>query len=68
MKDRQHDDAMAELFARDPSQAAELLLAIEADGDKEELAIFRRQLAKALKVASNINTVESLHTLILADN
>lgn len=43
MKDRHHDDAMAEVYRNDPELAA----AVEADGDPAELAIVRRQLAMA---------------------
>ena len=47
MKDRSHDDAMAELFRDDPDYAAELLNIVLEDGDQEELAIVTRQMAKA---------------------
>jgi DNA-binding phage protein len=47
MKDRHHDDAMAELLRDDPELAAAVLSAAEADGDQAELVIVRRQAAKA---------------------
>ncbi|EOI7009140.1 hypothetical protein ACMVLV_004646 [Salmonella enterica subsp. enterica serovar Kentucky] len=47
MKDRPHDDAMAEVYRNDPELAAAVLSAVEADGDPAELAIVRRQLAMA---------------------
>lgn len=47
MKDRPHDDAMAEVYRNDPELAAAVLAAVEADGDPAELAIVRRQLAMA---------------------
>ncbi|MBN4668200.1 hypothetical protein HUS70_21840 [Pandoraea nosoerga] len=47
MKDRPHDDAMAEVYRNDPALAAAVLAAVEADGDSAELAIVRRQLAMA---------------------
>ncbi|MBU4626308.1 hypothetical protein HRJ41_02305 [Pseudomonas sp. BF61] len=50
-RDRHHDDVMAELFRNDRKFAAALLSAIKADGDQAELAIIRRQLAKAAKRA-----------------
>lgn len=50
-RDRPHDDAMAELYRDDPSLAAEVLAAVQADGDPAELATVRRQLAKAGKQA-----------------
>jgi DNA-binding phage protein len=51
MKDRHHDDAMAELWRDDPELAAAVLSAAEADGDQAELVIVRRQAAKAAELA-----------------
>lgn len=51
MKDRHHDDAMAELLRDDPELAAAVLSAAEADGDQTELVIIRRQAAKAAELA-----------------
>lgn len=47
MKDRSHDDAMAELFRGDPQIAAATLDAILADGDQGELLVTLRQMTKA---------------------
>ena len=47
MKDRPHDDAMAELYRSDPAYAAQLLSSILADGDQAELLIALRQMAQA---------------------
>lgn len=47
MKDRSHDDAMAELFRDDPALAAATLNALLADGDQGELLVALRQMAKA---------------------
>jgi probable addiction module antidote protein len=47
MRDRTHDDAMAERFRDDPEYALELLNAILRDGDQAELLIALRQMAKA---------------------
>lgn len=47
MKDRAHDDAMAEAFRKDPAYAAELLNSILEDGDEGELLIALRQMSKA---------------------
>ncbi|QGA58496.1 MULTISPECIES: hypothetical protein [unclassified Brucella] len=47
MKDRDHDDVMAELYRDDPRLAQAILSAVELDGDPAELAIIRRQIAKA---------------------
>ena len=45
MKDRSHDEAMAELFRADPAYAAQLLAELVRDGDAEELVILWRQLS-----------------------
>lgn len=47
MKDRSHDEAMAELFEADRSYAAELLAEVVRDGNADELAILERQLSAA---------------------
>lgn len=47
MKDRSHDEAMAEVFRRDPGYAVELLNSILEDGDQGELLIALRQMADA---------------------
>ncbi len=47
MKDRPRDEALAELFQKDPAYALELLNSILEDGDQGELLIALRQMAKA---------------------
>ncbi len=47
MKDRAHDDAMAEMYREDPAYALQLLNNILEDGDQSELLITLRQMAKA---------------------
>jgi|TARA_A100001391_G_scaffold205456_1_gene206529 DNA-binding phage protein len=47
MKDRSHDEAMAEHFRADPNYAAELLAEVRRNGDPAELAILLRQMAAA---------------------
>lgn len=47
MKDRAHDEAMAEVFQRDPNYALELLNSILEDGNQGELLIALRQMTKA---------------------
>ena len=47
MKDRPHDEAIAEQFHADPDYAAELLIEVRRNGDSAELAILLRQMAKA---------------------
>ncbi|MGH9605860.1 MAG: DNA-binding protein [Terracidiphilus sp.] len=46
-RDIPNDDAMAEIFAKDPEYATALLNDILADGEQAELLIVLRQLAKA---------------------
>ena len=47
IRDRPNDDAMAEVFRKDPAYAADMLNAIFADGDQAELLIALRQMTKA---------------------
>lgn len=47
MKDRNNDEAMAELFQADPSFGAELQAEVVRDGNADELAILERQLSAA---------------------
>ncbi|WP_425516783.1 hypothetical protein [Photorhabdus hainanensis] len=43
MKCRSHDDAMAEVFRKDPAYAIQLLNSILEDGEQAELLIALRQ-------------------------
>lgn len=45
MRDRTHDEAMAEQLRADPAYAAELLADVIREGDPAELVILLRQLA-----------------------
>ncbi len=54
MKDRLHDDAMAEMLKQDPEYAVEMLNSILEDGDQSELLIALRQLAKAFGGVQNV--------------
>ena len=47
MRDRAHDDAMADVFRKDPAYAVELLNSILEDGEQGELLIALRQMTKA---------------------
>ena len=47
MKDRPHDEAMAELLRDDPAYQLELLNNILEDGEQQELLIVLRQMTKA---------------------
>jgi probable addiction module antidote protein len=47
MRDKPHDESMAELYRDDPEFAIAMLNAILEDGDQAELMVVLRQLAKA---------------------
>ncbi len=47
MKDKSHDDAMPEVFEKDPAYALQLLNAILEDGEQGEFLIALRQMANA---------------------
>lgn len=69
MRDKNHDEAMAEEFKRKPGYAVELLNEILADGEQGELLIVLRQMAKAFggvqSVAekANLNPTQLYRTL-----
>ena len=69
MRDRNHDEAMAELFKQDPAYALELLNGILEDGEQGELLIALRQMAKAfggvqsLAKKANLNPTQLYRTL-----
>jgi len=47
MKDRAHDEAMAQMYREDPAYVVQVLNSILEDGDQSELLITLRQMAKA---------------------
>lgn len=47
MRDRSHDEAMADEFRHDPGYAMEMLNSILEEGDQAELLIALRQMARA---------------------
>ena len=59
MRDRTHDDAMAEVLKKDPAYALDLLNSILEDGEPGELLIVLRQMTKAFggvqDVAKKVN-------------
>ena len=69
MKDKAHDDAMAEMFREDEAFAQHYLNSILEDGDQADLLIALRQMAKAFggvqKVAekANLNPTQLYRTL-----
>jgi len=74
MKDRKHDEAMAEVFRNDPAYAVELLNSILEDGDHGELLVALRQMTKAFggipKVAekAQLNRTQLYRTLSIGGN
>lgn len=69
MKDRAHDEAMAELYREDPALAAQLLSDILVDGDQGELLLALRQLAislggiQAIAEKAELNSTQLYRTL-----
>jgi probable addiction module antidote protein len=69
MKDRNHDESMAEIFQEDPGYALELLNSILEDGEQGELLIALRQMAKAfggvqgIAEKANLNSTQLYRTL-----
>ena len=69
MKDRSHDDAMADLFREDPAMAAATLDAILVDGDQSEMLVTLRQMTKAfggvsaVAKAADLNPTQLYRTL-----
>jgi probable addiction module antidote protein len=69
MKDKPHDEAMAELYQQDPAYAVEMLNSILEDGEQSELLIALRQMAKSFggvqRIAekANLNPTQLYRTL-----
>lgn len=69
MRDRPHDEPMAEAFKEDPAYAVELLNRILEDGEQGELLIVLRQMTRAFggvqSVAekANLNPTQLYRTL-----
>jgi probable addiction module antidote protein len=74
MKDRTHDEAMAEEFREDPAYALELLNGILEDGEQGELLIALRQMTKAfggvqtVAEKANLNPTQLYRTLSAEGN
>jgi DNA-binding phage protein len=54
MRDRAHDEAMAELYREDPALAVEMLNGILEDDDQGELMVALRQMTKAFGGVSKV--------------
>ena len=74
MRDRNHDEAMAELFKEDPAYAVKLLNSILEDGEQGELLIALRQMTKAfggvqdIAEKANLNPTQLYRTLSAEGN
>jgi probable addiction module antidote protein len=74
MRDRPHDDAMADLYRDDPKLAAQMLSDLLEEGDQAELLIALRQMTKSFggipKVAeqAELNPTQLYRTLSPAGN
>jgi len=62
MRDRPHDDAVAESFRKDPAYAVELLNATLEDGALDETMIVLRQMSKAFGGVSQIAEAAQLNS------
>lgn len=69
MKDRAHDDAMAELFGQDPAFAADYLNQLLQGGEAADLMLALRQMAQsrggipALAEKAHLNPTQLYRTL-----
>lgn len=61
MRDRAHDDAMAEEYRENPAYALEMLNSILEDGEQAELLIVLRQMSKAFGGVQGIAEKAHLH-------
>ncbi|MBS9424945.1 DNA-binding protein [Photorhabdus caribbeanensis] len=61
MKCRSHDDAIAEVFRKDPTYAIELLNSILEDDEQAELLIVLRQMTKAFGGVCNVSKEAELN-------
>ena len=74
MKDRAHDDAMAEMFREDDGFALQYLNSVLEEGDQADLLIALRQMAKAFggvpKIAeqAHLNPTQLYRTLSAEGN
>ena len=69
MKDRAHDDVMAEVFRKDPAYAVELLNSILEDGDQGELliALHSRSAVKSFQHLPSVSASQG-HQMQVSSN
>lgn len=69
MKDRAHDEAMADMYREEPAYALQILNSILEDGDQGEFLLTLRQMAKAfggvqaVAEQANLNPTQLYRTL-----
>ena len=74
MKDRSHDEAMAELFSEDPNFAADYLTSVLQDGEQADVMIALRQMAiafggvPAIAAKARLNPTQLYRTLSAQGN
>ena len=74
MKDRSHDQAMAELFGEDPAFAADYLTSVLQDGEQADVMIALRQMAiafggvSAIAEKAQLNPTQLYRTLSATGN
>ena len=74
MRDRSHDEAMAEMYRADPEYAVLLLNSILEDGDQGELLVVLRQLTgafggvPAIAAQAQLNPTQLYRTLSAEGN
>lgn len=61
MKDRPHDDVVAQVFRENPAYAVEILNTILEQGDQDELLIALRQMIKAFTPSTTSAEVAELN-------
>lgn len=61
MRDKAHDDAMAEEFRENPAYALDLVNSILEDGEQTELLIVLRQMTKAFGGMQSVAEKAQLH-------
>ena len=74
MRDRQHDDAMTELYQDDPTLSVAFLNSLIEDGDQADLLVALRQMTKAyggvtaIAEKANLNPTQLYRTLSAEGN
>ena len=61
MRDKNHDDAIADMYKDDPALAAAVLDSVLADGNKGDLLIVLRQMSKAFGGISKLAEAAKLN-------